>query len=79
MTNKINPEFKTILFYILYFSIAFVAKIIDKGGPCAPGLGDVLILLSIPVSIIYFLILVYKNYRYENNLYLKSIYIHLVL
>ena len=79
MKNTISPEVKTTLFYVFYFVIASIGKRIDKGGPCTPGFGDALFLLLIPISIIYFFILIYKNYKSRNNFYLTSIYIHLVL
>ncbi|PIF70142.1 hypothetical protein [Flavobacterium sp. 2] len=70
----IRSEYKTIFFFIVYFSITFIYTKIDAGGPCAPGMGAFLFLLAIPISIIYTIVLFYKLYKSEENQYLYSIY-----
>jgi len=72
---KIRSEFKTTLFFILYFIIAAICNEISPSGPCTPGLGAFLFLLSIPISIIYSLILFFKYYKSENKQYLHGVYI----
>jgi len=73
MTN-IRPEIKTILFFIFYFVLAFIAEKTSPSGVCTPGFGFLLFLLSIPVSIIYSLILFFKYHKSENKQYLNSVY-----
>lgn len=72
---NIRPEIKTIVFFILYLTTAFILEKISPSGVCTPGLGFLLFLLSIPVSIVYSLILFIKYYRSQNKEYLNSIYI----
>jgi len=72
---NIRPELKTILFFIGYFIIANICDKMSPSGPCTPGVGALLFLLSIPVSIIYTLILFIKYYKSQNQEYLNSVYI----
>ena len=72
---NIRPEFKTILFFVIYFSTAFILEKTSPSGVCTPGPGKNLIMLSIPVSIIYTLILFFKYYKSQNKEYLNSIYL----
>ncbi|MDR7209746.1 hypothetical protein J2W48_001684 [Flavobacterium piscis] len=72
---NIRPELKTILFFIGYFIIAYLCDKISPSGPCAPGIGAFLFLLSIPISIIYTLILFFKYYKSQNKEYLNCVYI----
>lgn len=72
---SIRPELKTLLFFILYFTTAFILEKTSPSGVCTPGPGFLLFMLSIPVSIIYTLILFFKYYRSKDKEYLNSIYI----
>ena len=72
---SIRPELKTLLFFITYFTIAFIFEKISPSGVCTPGLGFLLFMLSIPVSITYTLILFFKYHRSQNKEYLNSIYL----
>jgi len=74
MTN-IRTELKTLLFFILYFATAFIAEKTSPSGVCTPGFGFLLFILSIPISIIYSLVLFIKYYKSQNKEYLNSIYI----
>ncbi|QOG03528.1 hypothetical protein [Flavobacterium sp. MDT1-60] len=71
---NIRSEYKTIFFFTVYFIITFIYAEIDPGGPCAPGMGAVLFLLAIPISIIYTIALFYKLYKSEEKQYLYSIF-----
>lgn len=72
---NIRTEFKTILLFAIYFTTAFILNKIDRGGPCAPGLGGLLLIFSIPLSIIYLLILIFKLYKSQEKEYQNSIFI----
>lgn len=72
---NIRPELKTLLFFILYFIIAFTFEKTSPSGVCTPGPGFLLFMLSIPVSIIYTIVLFIKYYKSQNKEYLNSIYI----
>jgi len=74
-TTNSRPETKTIVFFIFYFTIAYIGEKTSPSGVCTPGAGFLLFLLSIPVSIIYSSILYYKYYKSGNKQYLNSIYI----
>jgi multisubunit Na+/H+ antiporter MnhB subunit len=75
MFTSIRPEIKTVLFFIAYFIMAFIAEIVSPSGVCTPGFGFLLFILSIPVSIIYSLVLYFKYNKSENKQYLNCIYI----
>jgi len=72
---NIRTEFKTLIFFILYFTIAFITDKTNPSGVCAPGPGFLLFMLSVPISIIYTLILFFKYYKSKNEEYLNSVYI----
>ena len=72
---SIRPELKTLIFFTTYFTIALIFEKTSPSGVCTPGLGFVLFMLSIPVSIIYTLILFFKYHRSQNKEYLNSIYL----
>jgi len=72
---NLRTEYKTLLFYGIYFTIAFIFDKIDRGGPCTAGMGGVLFLLSIPISLIYALVLIYKLYKFGDKEYQNSIFI----
>ena len=72
---NIRTELKTILFFILYFTIAFISDKTSPSGVCTPGTGFLLFMLSVPISIIYTLILFFKYYKSQNEEYLYSVYI----
>jgi hypothetical protein len=72
---NIRSELKTILFFILYFTTAFIFEKTSPSGVCTPGPGFLLFMLSVPISIIYTLILFFKYYRFKDKEYLNSIYI----
>ncbi|STO14097.1 hypothetical protein [Flavobacterium hibernum] len=74
MTN-IRTEIKTLVFFVAYFATVFICTKLDPGGPCTPGMGGALLFLSIPISLIYLIILFYKLYKSEDRQYLNSIYI----
>lgn len=74
MTN-IRPEIKTIVFFISYFILALIGEKMSPSGVCTPGLGFLLFLLAIPISIIYSLILFFKYHKTENKQYLNSVFI----
>jgi hypothetical protein len=71
----IRSELKTILFFIVYFTAAFILEKTSPSGVCTPGPGFLLFMLSVPISIIYTLILFFKYYRFKDKEYLNSIYI----
>jgi len=73
--TTIKPEIKTIIFFIVYFAIASICHNVNPGGPCTPAFGAVLFLLSIPISIIYLLILLFQLHKDESRQYLNCIYI----
>ncbi len=75
MFHTIKPEIKTILFFALYSILTYLAEKAAPSGVCNPGAGFLLFLLSIPISIIYTLVLYYKYSRSENKEYLNCIYI----
>lgn len=72
---NIRSELKTILFFIVYFTAAFIFEKTSPSGVCTPGPGFLLFMLSVPISIIYTLILFFKYYRFKDKEYLNSIYI----
>lgn len=72
---NIRTELKTILFFLLYFTVAFIFDKTSPSGVCTPGPGFVLFMLSVPISIIYTLILFIKFHRSQNKEYLNSIYL----
>ncbi|KFF04920.1 hypothetical protein [Flavobacterium reichenbachii] len=75
MFTSIRPEIKTIIFFIAYFITAIISEKVSPSGVCTPGAGFLLFMLSIPISIIYSLILYFKYNRSENKQYLNCIYI----
>jgi len=75
MISRIRYEFKLILFFIIYLTLAFIFTKIDQSGLCTPGIGAMLFLLLIPISVIYSVILIFKLYKTENTEYLNSLYI----
>jgi hypothetical protein len=70
-----KPEHKTALFFIGYFLIAFILEKVFPSGAHAPGVGILLFLLSIPISVIYSLILYFKYNKTEDKQYLNCIFI----
>lgn len=72
---NIRIELKTILFFIVYFSAAFILEKTSPSGVCTPGPGFLLFILSVPISIIYTLVLFFKYRKSQNEEYLKSVYI----
>jgi hypothetical protein len=72
---NIRPELKTVIFFIVYFIIATISEKVSPSGVCTPGPGAALLILSVPISIIYALILLFRYYKSQNKQYLNSIYI----
>ncbi|SMO81534.1 hypothetical protein SAMN06265349_104352 [Flavobacterium resistens] len=75
MLTNLRTEYKTLLFYSIYFITTFIFDKIDRGGPCTPGMGGILFLLSIPISLIYVFVLIYKLYKFGEKQYQNSIFI----
>jgi energy-coupling factor transporter transmembrane protein EcfT len=75
MLHTIKPEIKTILFFAIYALLTYISEKAAPSGVCTPGAGFLLFLLSIPISIIYSLVLFYKYNKSENKEYLNCIYI----
>ena len=76
MISKLRPEIKTILFFIIYFILFLIIKTFQpKGSPHAPNISDLFFLLSIPVSIIYSIFLLYQFFKSGNKNYLNAIFI----
>jgi hypothetical protein len=76
MISKLRPEIKTILFYIIYFILFLTIRAVQpKSSPHIPNISDLFFLLSIPVSIIYSIILLYKYFKSGNKNYLNAIFV----
>jgi hypothetical protein len=69
---------KTILFYILSFIVLSILEKQSPSGPCVPGLGMLGFFLLIPISIVLFLINLYKSAEVD-KVYLYSALIHLLI
>ena len=76
---NIRAEYKTLLFFIVYYVMAILAEKSAPSGPCTPGTGFFLFLLSIPLGIILALIFLFKYYKSENKEYVNSFYIILAI
>lgn len=53
--KRLQNQAITISFYILCFIIFYFLDKTDKGGPCAPGLGLLCFLISLPIIFILFM------------------------
>jgi hypothetical protein len=64
---------KSLITIAFYVAAALLIELLDRvspGGPCNPGLGDMLFILLIPGSAIFFFISLYKTIRTDRiNVY----------
>jgi len=69
---------KTVLFYVCSFIVISILNKQSPAGPCVPGLGMFAFLLLLPVSVILFLINLYKGAE-VSKLYWASALVHLLV
>jgi len=69
----------TIIFYVVYFSLAFILEKLYPSGPCTPSFG-ILMFIFFPFISVTILIISLINYFYNKDKSLKiSIFIHTIL
>lgn len=57
----------TMLFYAVFIAAAFVVHGIYPGGPCVPGLGFMMLMALLPISIIGLIITVILYFSWRKN------------
>jgi hypothetical protein len=76
---KMKPERKSLLFtigfYVFYIIATAIAGEIDRGGPCAPGLGAMMLLFLMPLSIIMLVASVILHFSGTGN-YKSAMIVH---
>ena len=70
---------KWVLFYVVYISTMIIGEKMAPSGVCTPGLGFLLLLLLIPISVILLLKDLYKYYREPEKSRLYCILIHPII
>ncbi|SHL24481.1 hypothetical protein SAMN05444366_0084 [Flavobacterium saccharophilum] len=76
MVSNLRPEIKTVLFFVIYFILFLTIRAVQPtGSPHGPNLSDIFFLLSIPISIIYTIILLYKYFKSGSKNYLSAIFV----
>ncbi len=71
-----RPEIKTLLFIVAYFIVFILIKTFEPVRNIhIPNISDLFFLLSIPLSIIYSIFLLYNFFKSGNKNYLNSIFI----
>lgn len=71
-----RKEIKWVLFYVVYIITMIIGEKMAPSGVCTPGLGFLLLLLLIPISVILLLKDLYKYYREPEKSRLFCIFIH---
>jgi hypothetical protein len=71
-----RKEIKWILFYVVYVIVMIIGEKMAPSGVCTPGLGFLLLLLLIPISLILLLKDLYKYYREPEKSRFYCILIH---
>ncbi len=71
-----RKEIKLVLFYVVYVITMIIGEKMAPSGVCTPGLGFLLLLLLIPISIILLLKDLYKYYREPEKSRLYCILTH---
>lgn len=71
-----RPEIKTLIFAIAYFIVFALIKTFQPASHAhVPNISDLFFLLSIPLSIIYSIFLLYKFFKSGNKKYVNAIFI----
>ena len=71
-----RKEIKWVLFYVVYVITMIIGEKMAPSGVCTPGLGFLLLLLLIPISVILLLKDLYKYYLEPEKSRLYCILIH---
>ena len=77
--DKFKTEIKLVLFYIIYGISILISNTIVPSGPCTPGLAFFLLMLLIPLTIILFIIDLFKYYSKPNRVRLHLMAIHVLV
>jgi len=77
--DKFKTEIKLILFYIIYVAVLLISNIIVPNGTNTPRIGFFLLMLLIPLSIILFIIDLFKYFAKPNRIRLHLMAIHVLV
>ncbi len=77
--DKFKTEIKLVLFYIIYGISILISNTIVPSGPSTPGIGFLLFMLLIPLSIVLFVIDLFKYFGKPNRVRLHLMAIHVLV